>query len=124
MSWLTRSSSRGNVATCLSIALDIIGLFVQFVFGFVVSVTPEHWKRVAELFEAAVEHEPAARADFLARATAGDAALADEVLRLLASDENAGTFLNNPAGLNSDESSSKTARDPFIGRILSHYRRA
>ncbi|HKD42013.1 MAG TPA: hypothetical protein VKB87_17140, partial [Myxococcaceae bacterium] len=109
----------------MSIALDIIGLFVQFVFGFVVSVTPEHWKRVAELFEAAVEHEPAARADFLARATAGDAALAEEVLRLLASDENAGTFLNHPAGVNSyesSESSSKTALDPFIGRILSHYR--
>ena len=89
-----------------------------------VAVTPEHWKRVAELFEAAIEHEPEARADFVARATAGDAPLAEEVLRLIASDENAGTFLNNPAGLNSDESSSKTARDPFIGRILSHYRRA
>ena len=86
------------------------------------AVTPEHWKRVAELFEAAIEHEPEARADFVARATAGDAPLAEEVLRLIASDENAGTFLNNPAGLNSDESSSKTAPDPFIGRILSHYR--
>jgi serine/threonine-protein kinase len=59
-------------------------------------VTPEHWKRVAELFEAAVEHEPAARAEFLARAAAGDAALAEEVLRMLASDENASAFLNGP----------------------------
>jgi hypothetical protein len=67
-------------------------------------MTPEHWKRVAELFEAAVEHEPAARADFLARAAAGDAALAEEVLRLLASDENAGTFLNSPACLGSSSS--------------------
>jgi tetratricopeptide (TPR) repeat protein len=62
-------------------------------------VTPEHWKRVGELFEAALEHEPAARAEFLARAAAGDAAIADEVFRLLASDKNAGTFLSTPPGL-------------------------
>jgi len=64
-------------------------------------VTPERWKRVGELFEAAVEQEPAARAEFLARAASGDGALAEEVLRLLASDENAGAFLNSPAGLGS-----------------------
>jgi serine/threonine-protein kinase len=68
-------------------------------------VTPEHWKRVAELFEAAIEQQPAARADFLAKAAAGDAALAEEVLRLLASDENAGTFLNRPAGLSTSSAS-------------------
>jgi Tol biopolymer transport system component/tRNA A-37 threonylcarbamoyl transferase component Bud32 len=67
----------------------------------VAAVTPEHWKRVAELFEAAVEREPAARAGFLAKAAAGDAALAEEVLRMLASDENPGTFMNSPAGLGS-----------------------
>jgi len=61
-------------------------------------VTPEHWKRVTELFEAAVEREPAARAEFLARAAAADAALAEEVLRLLASDEKIGSFLNGPPG--------------------------
>jgi hypothetical protein len=67
----------------------------------VAAVTPEHWKRVAELFEAAVEHEPAARAEFLAKAAAGAASLAQEVLRLLASDENAGTFMSTPPGLGS-----------------------
>lgn len=64
-------------------------------------MTPEHWKRVGELFEAAVEQEPAARAAFLARMAASDAVLAEEVLRLLASDENAGAFLNTPPGLGS-----------------------
>src|SRR5215472_13521126 len=63
----------------------------------VAAVRPEHWKRVVELFEAAVEREPAARADFLAKAAAGDPALAEEVLRLLASDENAGAFMDSPA---------------------------
>jgi len=61
-------------------------------------VTPEHWKRVTELFEAAVEREPAARAEFLARAAAADAALAEEVLRLLASDEKIGSFLDGRPG--------------------------
>ena len=64
-------------------------------------MTPEHWKRVGELFEAAVEREPAARAEFLARAAAGETALAEEVLRLLASDKNAGTFMSTPRGLGS-----------------------
>lgn len=68
-------------------------------------MTPEHWKRVSELFEAAVEREPAARADFLAKAAAGDPALAEEVLRLLACDESAGTFLNTPPGLGSSSTS-------------------
>jgi serine/threonine-protein kinase len=76
-------------------------------------VKPEHWKRVGELFEAAVEHEPAARAEFLAKAPAGDAALAEEVLRLLASDENAGTFLNSPAGLGS----MPVSDDPVAARL-------
>lgn len=58
---------------------------------------PEHWKRVTELFEAAVDREPAARGDFLARAA--DPTLAEEVLRVLACDEKAGTFLNAPPGL-------------------------
>ena len=68
---------------------------------------PEHWKRVTELFEAAVEREPAARADFLARAAAGDPTLAEEVLRLLACDEKAGTFMNAPPGLGSSSISDR-----------------
>ena len=64
-------------------------------------MTPEHWKRVGDLFEAAVEQEPAARAEFLARVAAGEPALAEEVLRLLASDKNAGTFMSTPRGLGS-----------------------
>ena len=79
------------------------------------AVTPERWKRVTELFEAAVESEPAARADFLAKAAAGDAALAEEVLQLLASNENAGTYMNSPAGLGS----SSTGDDHFAAWLQS-----
>jgi len=60
-------------------------------------MTPERWQRVAKLFEAALEKEPAARAGFLAQASGADSALSEEVLRLLAADEKAGAFLS--AGL-------------------------
>ena len=84
-------------------------------------LTPEYWKRVTELFEAAAEHEPAEWADFVARATGGDPALAEEVLRLLASDEKAGAFLSRPPGLLSSDVAAETS-DHFAGRTLSRYR--
>ena len=49
-------------------------------------MTDERWPRVKALFQAAVERPPAERADFLAAATGGDAALRQEVESLLASD--------------------------------------
>jgi tetratricopeptide (TPR) repeat protein len=55
---------------------------------------PERWQRVKSLFEAALAREPSERAAFLAGAAPE---LADEVLRLLASDAGAGSFLSGPA---------------------------
>jgi serine/threonine-protein kinase len=59
-------------------------------------VTPERWQRVKQLFEAALEQEPISREKFLAGAAADDPTLAEEVKRLLASDEKAGAFLSAP----------------------------
>src|SRR5262252_8080105 len=90
-------------------------------------ITPERWVRLKELFEAALQREPASRAAFLAQAAADDASLADEVLGLLASDEKANAFLSAPVG--PSFASVATTRipsagqpDAFIGRVLSHYR--
>src|SRR4051812_28329212 len=60
-------------------------------------MTPEHWHRVQELFEAALTHDPASRAIFLATAAADEPGLVDEVSRLLAADEKDGGFLSAPA---------------------------
>jgi TolB-like protein/Tfp pilus assembly protein PilF len=60
-------------------------------------MTPERWQRVKELFQAALEQDHGARADFLSHAAPDDPALAEEVLGLLASEEQAGTFLSAPA---------------------------
>ena len=51
-------------------------------------MTPERWQRMKELFDAALEQEPDARARFLSQAT-HDRSLASEVLDLLAPDQEA-----------------------------------
>ena len=60
-------------------------------------MTPERWKRLADLFESALEHEPAARAEFLAAACGDDPLLRSEIEGLLQSHEQAGTFGTAPA---------------------------
>lgn len=85
-------------------------------------MTPERWRRVTELFEAALEREPVRRADFLAQAAADDATLAEEVLRLLASDEKASAFLNEPPGLVSLGPSSGEPTAVPVGHRIGSYR--
>lgn len=46
------------------------------------------WKRIRELFDLAVEHEPAARREFVRSACDGDSSLESRVLALLAQDSN------------------------------------
>jgi serine/threonine-protein kinase len=57
----------------------------------------ERWKQVDNLFHAALERPPAARAEFLRQACAGDEALEREVQSLLASHQESGSFLKSPA---------------------------
>ncbi len=52
-----------------------------------------HWSQVDELFQAALQREPAERMDFLAEACGGDASLRSEVEALLSADGQAGSFL-------------------------------
>jgi len=62
-------------------------------------VTPERWQRVKQLFEAALDQERDSRENFLVVAATDDPTLAEEVSRLLASDEKAGAFLSAPPQL-------------------------
>jgi eukaryotic-like serine/threonine-protein kinase len=59
-------------------------------------MTPERWQRVKELFQAAVAEEANQRAAFLEKACAGDPALRKQVEALLASHEQAASFLESP----------------------------
>ena len=55
------------------------------------------WRRVDHVLQAALLRPPAERDRFLRDACAGDTALESEVRSLLAADEQAGSFLDNPA---------------------------
>jgi serine/threonine-protein kinase len=65
-------------------------------------VTPERWRQIGELFEAAVRIEPAGREAWLRAACGGDDELRAEVARLLALDERADRdrFLTPPEVIN------------------------
>ncbi len=60
-------------------------------------VTPERRRRAKELFETALDAPAAERDALLDAACAGDAALRDEVLALLAAEAAMGSFLERPA---------------------------
>ncbi|MGA7524463.1 MAG: serine/threonine-protein kinase [Acidobacteriaceae bacterium] len=60
------------------------------------ATTPDEWKLVKELFDAALDEEPARRLSFLQQ-RCSDANVRAEVERLLAEHEEAGEFLSAPA---------------------------
>jgi serine/threonine protein kinase len=92
----------------------------------------DRWKQVDNLLQATIEHPPGEREAFLRQACAGDLALEREVRSLLASQQEAGSFLERPA---KDVAAPKPALDPslspddatqtiysLIDRTVSHYR--
>jgi len=80
----------------------------------------ERWKRIDSLLHAALERPPAEREGFLRQACAGDEGLEREVRSLLASDQQAGSFLDSPAAelLESEESTVTH----LAGQTISHYK--
>jgi len=80
----------------------------------------ERWKRIDSLLHAALEHPRAEREGFLRQACAGDEGLEREVRSLLASDQQAGSFLDSPAAelLESEESTVTQ----LAGQTISHYK--
>jgi serine/threonine-protein kinase len=59
-------------------------------------MTPERWKLIKEVFEAASERDVAIRASFLDEACKGDSVLRSEVERLLSVQQPTGDFLEHP----------------------------
>jgi serine/threonine protein kinase/tetratricopeptide (TPR) repeat protein len=60
-------------------------------------MNPENWQQLKQLFHTALELGPAERTSFLTEACAGDEQLRQAVEKLLASHDNAGSFLASPA---------------------------
>ena len=76
--------------------------------------TPENWKRIKALFEAALAEEASSRTSFLDR-VCPDSDDRERVEKLLADHQEAGSFLSDPVfgrGIRSSASSSYRGFDP------------
>jgi Tol biopolymer transport system component/serine/threonine protein kinase/tetratricopeptide (TPR) repeat protein len=62
----------------------------------ITGMTPELWKQVEEIFQAALDRAPEQRAAFIVEACAGNASLREHVEALIASHERAGSFIEAP----------------------------
>ena len=90
---------------------------------------PERWKQVDNVLQSVLERPPDEREAFLRQACAGDVALESEVLSLLRSQRQAGSFLESPAievaaqalGRRQAQDAQESA-DFLIGQTFSHYR--
>jgi serine/threonine protein kinase len=80
----------------------------------------DRWKQVDNLLQAALERPPAERSEFLRQACGGDDALEREVRSLLASQQEAGSFLERPP----KEVATQTLESihPPVAQTISHYR--
>ena len=58
-------------------------------------MTAARWDRIKDVFDAALQHEQASRAEYLGHACVGDDDLLNEVQSLLAAYESATTFFEH-----------------------------
>ena len=61
------------------------------------SMTPERWQQVKEIFNSAITYRPEERSIFVSQACLGDDDLRNEVESLIASHEQSGDFIDQPA---------------------------
>jgi serine/threonine protein kinase len=88
-------------------------------------MTPDQERRLEELFDAACALSPEARAAFLDRACAGDAALRQEVESLLEANAAAGEFLLRPAPIGAVAAQKTMSIPPLselTGTRIGHYK--
>src|SRR6476660_455515 len=88
-------------------------------------MTPERWRKIESLLQAALERTPAERGAFLDEACGADDALRKEVESLLVSSDAAEDFLKSPviedaANLLGESNSASTIR-PDIGHNIGPY---
>ena len=84
-------------------------------------MTPERWRRVEELYHAALMRSESDRAAFLANACAGDEALLREVQSLLAQPASSPGFLDGPAVAVAAQMVSDIGESALTGRRLGVY---
>jgi len=85
---------------------------------------PDRWKQVDNLLQAVLERPPDERDAFLHNACAGDSELEREVQSLLRSEQEVGSFLENPAieAVRDVHTTEISRATDLIGQTFSHYR--
>ncbi len=86
-------------------------------------MSPERWQQIDEILEQALDLAPESRAAFLTEACAGNASLHQEVLALLAANDNAGSFIEKPPATAIGElmADSPEQTGKLEGQTLGHY---
>jgi hypothetical protein len=85
-------------------------------------MTPERWQQINELYHNALELDASGQGTFLNQACAGDAELRDEVESLIASHDQAGSFISEPALKVAAKGLAEDQATTLAGRSFSHYR--
>jgi len=85
------------------------------------AMSPEQWGQLKELFRVAIEHEPLQRAAYLDHACADDPALRAEIESLLASHDDAETFIETPAFANTLKEIIESTAGQVEGRRIGSY---
>ena len=88
-------------------------------------MTPERWRQVEEIFQAALDLTPDDRSRYVSEVCANDTALKRDVESLLSQYDSAGELLDEPVYGNTELSvleSFVEEKDPMIGRRLGSYR--
>jgi serine/threonine protein kinase/Tol biopolymer transport system component/tetratricopeptide (TPR) repeat protein len=86
-------------------------------------MTPERWKKLELLFEAALQRAPEERAAYLDEACAGDDTLRNQAEALINSYEQAGSFIESPAlAADLDQTLQIKSPTPLIGRRIGSYK--
>jgi serine/threonine protein kinase/Tol biopolymer transport system component len=85
-------------------------------------MTPERWQQIEPILQGALDLAPEYRSAFLDRACAGDESLRREVEGFIASDEQAGSFIESTAMAASARALAEEAPESMAGKSIGHYR--
>src|SRR3989441_7954951 len=84
-------------------------------------MTPERWQQLKQIFQSALERNPAERSAFLNQACADDSALRSQVESLIASHDQAGDSIEAMAAEAATEMLADDQAGPIVGKQISHY---
>ncbi len=85
-------------------------------------MTPERWRQVEDILQAALDRPPQTRAAFLDEACAGDDELKGEASSLISAHDEAGDFMERPAIAEDARVLIGNLHDANIGRVVGPYR--